>query len=72
MSAAPGHPAPADTGAPPRRPRRDEDGRRDRLEQFHATLSAQVLLLSGSKAWTDWLATAARFHHYSFRNTIAI
>ncbi|MEP6799380.1 MAG: ArdC family protein [Lapillicoccus sp.] len=23
-------------------------------------------------AWADWLKTAARFHHYSFRNTVAI
>jgi len=56
----------------PARPPADEDTRRERLEQFHSRLSAQVLSLSSSTAWTDWLQTAARFHSYSFRNTIAI
>jgi len=50
---------------------KDED-RRERLEQFHARLSEQVLSLTSSTAWTDWLRTAARFHSYSFRNTVAI
>jgi len=56
----------------PARPPADEDARRERLEQFHSRLSEQVLSLSTSTAWTDWLQTAARFHSYSFRNTIAI
>jgi len=56
----------------PARPPADEDARRERLEQFHARLSEQVLSLTSSTAWTDWLRTAARFHSYSFRNTVAI
>ena len=28
--------------------------------------------MTSSAAWTNWLRTAARFHHYSFGNTIAI
>jgi len=56
----------------PARPPADEDARRERLEQFHSRLSEQVLSLTSSTAWTDWLQTAARFHSYSFRNTIAI
>lgn len=69
------HP-PAGGGAEPRQRKpvapRDEAARRERLEQFHDTLSEQVLTLTSSTAWTDWLRTAARFHAYSFGNTIAI
>ncbi len=54
------------------RPQVDEDTRRERLEQFHATLSEQVLTLTSSTAWTNWLQTAARFHHYSLNNTLSI
>ena len=60
---------------PPRRESRapvDEDARRERLEQFHTRLSESVLSMTSGTAWADWLQTAARFHHYSFRNTVAI
>jgi len=50
----------------------DEDARRERLEQFHTRLSESVLSMTSGTAWADWLTTAARFHHYSFRNTVAI
>ncbi len=50
----------------------DEEARRERLEQFHTRLSESVLTMTSGTAWTDWLTTAARFHHYSFRNTAAI
>ena len=72
MSTAPATPGPGKTSQPTTRPRLDEDGRRERLEAFHATLSAQVLSLTTSQAWTAWLGTAARFHHYSTLNTVAI
>lgn len=49
-----------------------QNDRAQRLEAFHATLTEQVLSLTSSAAWTNWLRTAARFHHYSFGNTIAI
>ena len=54
------------------RPPVDEDARRERLEQFHTRLSDAVLSMTSGTAWADWLTTAARFHHYSFRNTVAI
>lgn len=52
--------------------RLDEQARRERLAQFHNQLSQQVLSLTSGTQWAAWLATAARFHHYSFGNTIAI
>ena len=65
--------SPGSRPLPPSRARRhDQVPRQERLQQFHATLTEQVLSLTSSQAWTDWLRTAARFHHYSFRNTIAI
>ncbi len=69
MSAAPAHRSASHSS---RRGAVSDTERRDRLEAFHATLSDQVLTLTSSSAWTDWLRTAARFHHYSFRNTVAI
>ncbi len=51
------------------RPPVDEEARRERLEQFHTRLSESVLSMTSGTAWADWLQTAARFHHYSFRNT---
>jgi DNA primase len=69
MSAAPPHRSASHSS---RRGAVSDTERRDRLEAFHATLSDQVLTLTSSSAWTDWLRTAARFHHYSFRNTVAI
>ena len=72
MSTAPEHRSPRAASSRASRPQVDEDTRRERLEQFHATLSDQVLTLTSSTAWTDWLRTAARFHHYSLNNTLAI
>jgi len=74
----PAPPQPQSGGeAEPRRrrppvPARDDAARRERLEAFHDTLSEQVLTLTSSTAWTDWLRTASRFHQYSFGNTVAI
>ena len=73
---APHQPQSRDEVEPRRRrppgPARDDAARRERLEAFHDTLSEQVLTLTSSTAWTDWLRTAARFHSYSFGNTVAI
>ena len=71
MSTAPEHRSPRRGGRAGRH-QVDEDTRRERLEQFHATLSDQVLTLTSSTAWTNWLRTAARFHHYSLNNTLSI
>lgn len=71
MSTAPRRQPPRAPG--PRRDQgRDEQARQERLEQLHTRLSEQVLSLTSGPAWAQWLTTAARFHHYSFRNTVAI
>jgi len=72
MSTAPERRSPRGTRSRAARPHVDEDTRQERLEQFHTTLSDQVLTLTSSTAWTNWLRTAARFHHYSLNNTLAI
>ena len=51
---------------------RDEAAQRERLEAFHQELTDQVLALADGSTWKAWLTTAARFHHYSFNNTVAI
>ncbi len=55
-----------------RRPPKDEAAKRERLEAFHQQLTEQVLALADGPSWTAWLATAAKFHHYSFNNTVSI
>ena len=55
-----------------RRSPKDEAAQRDRLEAFHQQLTDQVLTLADGPSWKAWLATAAKFHHYSFNNTVAI
>ena len=55
-----------------RRSSEDEAAQRDRLEAFHQQLTDQVLALADGPSWKAWLATAAKFHHYSFNNTVAI
>lgn len=78
-----GRPAPSDgtrrggaagSASPARRarPARDEAAQRERLEAFHQQLTDQVLALADGPSWKSWLATAAKFHHYSFNNTVAI
>ncbi len=54
------------------RPPRDEMAQRERLEAFHQQLTDQVLALADGPSWKSWLQTAAKFHHYSFNNTLAI
>ncbi len=54
------------------RPPRDEAAQRERLEAFHQQLTDQVLALADGPSWKSWLQTAAKFHHYSFNNTLAI
>jgi antirestriction protein ArdC len=41
-------------------------------EQLHGDLAEQVEQLVTSEAWVRWLGTAARFHRYSFNNTMLI
>lgn len=55
-----------------RRSPKDEAAQRDRLAAFHQQLTDQVLALADGPSWKAWLATAAKFHHYSFNNTVAI
>ncbi|HEY6798067.1 MAG TPA: ArdC-like ssDNA-binding domain-containing protein, partial [Kineosporiaceae bacterium] len=44
----------------------------DRLADLHARLVAEVAALRTGADWQRWLATAARFHEYSFQNTLLI
>lgn len=46
--------------------------RDERLEALHNTLADSVGALTTSDAWRDWLATASKFHTYSFNNTMLI
>ncbi|MGB8021806.1 MAG: ArdC-like ssDNA-binding domain-containing protein [Candidatus Nanopelagicales bacterium] len=46
--------------------------REERLEQLHQTLADGVAAIRDGQAWADWLATAAKFHRYSFGNQILI
>ena len=53
-------------------PPRDEAAQQARLEDFHQRLTEQVLALSDGPTWKAWLQTAAKFHDYSFNNTVSI
>jgi DNA primase len=46
--------------------------RADRLQAQHDRLAEQVAALRTGDDWQRWLATAARFHTYSFQNTLLI
>ena len=54
------------------RPPRDDAAQQARLEAFHQRLTDQVLALSAGPTWKAWLQTAAKFHDYSFTNTVSI
>jgi DNA primase catalytic core len=51
---------------------RADDARTAKLEALHERLAAQVTALRTGEDWARWLATAARFHDYSFGNTMLI
>ncbi|WP_088312713.1 ArdC family protein [Kineosporia sp. R_H_3] len=44
----------------------------DKLQVLHDRLAEQVAALRSGQDWQRWLATAARFHTYSFGNTMLI
>src|SRR5215213_6423429 len=56
---------------PPRRPR-NEQAHADKLTALHERLAAEVAALRTGQDWQRWLAVAARFHTYSFQNTLLI
>src|SRR4051812_40659594 len=56
---------------PPRRPS-NEQARADKLAALHERLAAEVAALRTGQDWQRWLAVAARFHTYSFQNTLLI
>ena len=60
---------PGDT--PAERARR-EAARADKLAALQTRLAEQVAALRSGQDWKDWLTVAARFHSYSFRNTLLI
>ncbi|MBI4943585.1 MAG: toprim domain-containing protein [Actinobacteria bacterium] len=51
---------------------RADEARTAKLEALHTRLAEQVAALRTGEDWTRWLATAARFHDYSFGNTMLI
>lgn len=53
--------------------RAQADKARDgKLAGLHATLTEQVQALAAGPAWKRWLDVAARFHDYSFNNTLLL
>jgi antirestriction protein ArdC len=44
----------------------------DRIDALHAELESGVAALIDSETWQSWLATAAKFHTYSFNNQMLI
>jgi DNA primase catalytic core len=49
-----------------------DKARDDKLAGLHATLTEQVQALAAGPAWKRWLDVAARFHDYSFNNTLLL
>ena len=43
-----------------------------KLEDLHAQLTSQIAELASGADWKAWLSVAARFHSYSFGNTMLI
>ena len=50
----------------------DTPARPDKLAELHARLADEVAALQTGQDWQRWLAAAARFHEYSFQNTLLI
>jgi DNA primase catalytic core len=46
--------------------------REAKLAAAHQTLTEQVTALATGPQWRAWLDVAARFHHYSFNNTVLL
>ncbi len=49
-----------------------EEAREAKLAALHETLTEQVAALASGPQWRAWLETAARFHNYSFNNTVLL
>lgn len=49
-----------------------EAARQEKLEQLHEQLTTGVRALADGAQWQAWLRNAAKFHRYSFRNTLLI
>ncbi len=48
------------------------EARAAKLTELHDTLAEQVTALASGPQWRAWLDTAAKFHNYSFGNTLLI
>lgn len=46
--------------------------RKDELDDLHGRLAEHVEQLTQDSGWREWLDVAARFHSYSFNNTLLI
>ena len=51
---------------------RAAEARTEKLAALHQNLIEQVNGLHTGEDWQRWLSFAARFHHYSFANTLLI
>lgn len=51
---------------------RADEARTEKLKALHERLTEQVTALHTGQDWQRWLATAARFHTYSFSNVLLI
>jgi hypothetical protein len=67
------------SGAPDERPQtldfhghRAEGDPEQKLEELHSRLADQIAQLTSGADWQAWLKVAARFHAYSFSNTLLI
>src|SRR3954469_8921989 len=62
---------PRTVNRPPRQTS-NEQTQADKLAALHERLAAEVAALRTGEDWQRWLAVAARFHTYSFQNTLLI
>src|SRR3954462_7927788 len=62
---------PRTVNRPPRQTS-NEQAQADKLAALHERLAAEVAALRTGEDWQRWLAVAARFHSYSFQNTLLI
>ena len=46
--------------------------RRDQLERLQSQIAGRVTDLVNGAEWQQWLSVAAKFHQYSFNNTMLI
>lgn len=56
----------------PEQQQKAADARQAKLTELHDGLTEQVSALAAGPQWRAWLDIAAKFHNYSFNNTVLI